>query len=408
MHRAIGLICIGFGVALAACSSTGGGSGIQGNGGGTNVGGNGAGINTGGSGTGIIGVGGGGGSGNLPANCTSGPNDDSDGDGYTMSTGDCNDCDANANPGAYDVLGNNVDEDCNNAIDDTMATCDNLITDVAVTNPQEAARAIGLCNFTTPGEKNWGVIDAKYVKADGTAGINDISHGMLTGFGPNVAPQEGTRILALSSGAARQPSDPGYQSPSGYDTGINGFAPAGFPKDSSQCSGTNTSSDKTTHNPVGLELKIRVPTNAKSFKYLFNFYTFEFPVFVCDIYNDFFIALQNPAPPNAVDSNISFDIQGNPVSVNNGFLEVCSPQNAGGKNFPCSLGSAQLQGTGFEDHAATGWLETVSPVTPGSEITLRFAIWDMGDAILDSTVLIDKFVFSADEATGSSTTPVPR
>ncbi len=409
MNRAIGLICLGFGVGLlaTACSSTGGGgSPLQGGGATGGVVGGGASSGSGGGGA-IIGVGGGGGGGNAPVNCTSGPNDDTDADGYTMSNGDCNDCDANANPGAYDVPGNGVDEDCNNTPDDTPASCDNFITDIATANPQDAARAMGICNFTTPGEVNWGVLEAKYVKADGTPGINDISHGMLDGFGPNVKPQEGMRLFVLSSGTARQPSDAGYQSPGGYDTGITGFAPAGFPKDSSACS-IQTANDKTTYNPVGLELKIRVPTNAKSFKYLFNFYTFEFPVFVCKIYNDFFIALQNPAPPNAVDSNISFDTQGNPVSVNNGFLEVCSPQNAGGKNFPCSLGTGQLQGTGFEGHAATGWLETVSPVTPGSVITLRFAIWDMGDEILDSTVLIDKFQFSADEATGSSTTPVPR
>ncbi|MEZ4220076.1 MAG: choice-of-anchor L domain-containing protein [Polyangiaceae bacterium] len=410
MNRAIGLICVSFGSFLLACSSTGGsGSPLQGGGSTAGNGGGGGFGNFGNGGSGaIINVDGGGGGGNLPANCASGPNDDSDGDGYTFATGDCNDCDANANPGAYDVPGNGVDEDCNNTPDDTSASCDQLITDVATANPQDAARAMGLCNFTNPGEKAWGVLEAKYVRADGTPGINDVSHGMLTGFGPNVAPQEGTRLLALSSGTARQPSDPGYSSPGGFDSGTTGFAPAGFPKDSSACPGVSTSSDKTTYNPVGLELKIRVPTNAMSFKYLFNFYTFEFPVFVCDIYNDFFIALQNPAPPNAVDSNISFDTQGNPVSVNNGFLEVCSAQNAGGKNFPCALGSGQLQGTGFEDHAATGWLETVSPVTPGSEITLRFAIWDMGDEILDSTVLIDKFQFSAEEATGSSTTPVPR
>ena len=35
------------------------------------------------------------------------------------------------------------------------------------------------------------------------------------------------------------------------------------------------------------------------------------------------VALQLPAPPNAQLGNISFDSQGNPVSVNNGFLDAC-------------------------------------------------------------------------------------
>jgi hypothetical protein len=80
----------------------------------------------------------------------------------------------------------------------------------------------------------------------------------------------------------------------------------------------------------------------------------------------------------------------------------------------CVRSPAILQGTGFgidttayDDHGATGWLETKSPVTPGSEVTIRFAIWDAGDEVLDSTVLIDNFKFSADEATGTTTKPVP-
>jgi hypothetical protein len=30
-------------------------------------------------------------------------------------------------------------------------------------------------------------------------------------------------------------------------------------------------------------------------------------------------------------------------------------------------------------------------VVPGQELVIRFAIWDVGDESLDSTVLIDKF-----------------
>ncbi len=56
----------------------------------------------------------------------------------------------------------------------------------------------------------------------------------------------------------------------------------------------------------------------------------------------------------------------NPVSVNNGFLEVCQPWTyAGSKGdmpfsrpFPCSLGTSQLAGTGFDHFGATGWLQT--------------------------------------------------
>ena len=70
-----------------------------------------------------------------------------------------------------------------------------------------------------------------------------------------------------------------------------------------------------------------------------------------------------------------------------------------GKQFDCPLGTAELEGTGFVEvfegdvlsHAATGWLETLSPIVPGETFTLRFAVWDAGDGVLDSTVLLDGF-----------------
>ncbi len=389
----------------AACSSTAGG-GDPGSGGSATGGGSGFGAfgGSGNSGGGIqidsgTGAGGGG------VNCNSGPNDDADGDGYTPAQGDCNDCDANANPGAFDVPGNGVDEDCNGQADDEVIGCDTGIPDIGYTDPMSAAQAIGLCKVATAGQPGWGVIEAKYVMADGTAGMNPTSHGLLPDFGPAVAVREGSRLLSLSSGTARRPGDVGYQSPGGANMGTTGANPPGFPIDSPSCPGTV--SGGSANDPAGFEVRIRVPTNAKSFTFDFSFYTFEWPVFVCSQYNDFFVALQSPAPANAQSGNISFDSVGNPVSVNNGLLEVCVGQTAGGKNFPCPLGPGQLQGTGFEGHAATGWLETQSPVTPGEEITLRFAIWDMGDHVLDSTVLIDNFRFSVDEATGSVTKPVP-
>jgi hypothetical protein len=73
------------------------------------------------------------------------------------------------------------------------------------------------------------------------------------------------------------------------------------------------------------------------------------------------------------------------------------------REFPCKLGNAELVGTGFEKHAATGWLQTRSNVLPGEELTLRFAIWDAGDAVLDSTVLIDNFTWDAKAGTTVTT-----
>lgn len=335
---------------------------------------------------------------------------DHDKDGYSANDGDCNDCDPNMNPGAYDVAGNGLDEDCNGTPDDEPKECDKSIA-LASTDPFDGSRAMGLCRKTDEGAtgklKTWGVISAKYVKPDGTAESIAVSHGILDTFGVN-KPQEGGRVLALSSGSARAPNQAGYQSVGGYDKMYTSGTPAGYPKESPACPGVHTGE---AHDGAGLEVKIRVPTNAKSFSFQENFFTYEFPNYICSTFNDFFTVMLTPKPMGLPDANIAFDQQGNPISVNNSLLQVCTPQSAGGKTFACPLGAASLAGTGFTDiiqgHAATGWLKTQAPAKAGDTITLLFTIWDSGDGALDSSVLVDKFEWSVDPASGASTTPVP-
>jgi hypothetical protein len=110
---------------------------------------------------------------------------------------------------------------------------------------------------------------------------------------------------------------------------------------------------------------------------------------------------------NQTNKNITFDSQKNPVSVNNSFLEVCSPGTHGGKQFTCPGGTADLQGTGFENHGATAWLQTQANVTPGSTFTLTFLAYDSGDHILDSTGIVDDFRWSAEPAQGGTSTGKP-
>jgi hypothetical protein len=369
-------------------------------------------LNIGGSANGS-GTGGGGGKITTAPPCEQNtPGVDSDGDGFDPGNGDCNDCTNQMNPGAYDYPANGIDEDCNGTPDDEPSGCDSQTVDIGYGDPVTAARVIGICRDATP--TSWGLVSAKYVMADGAPGMNDLSHGLLPSFGPNVSPREGSNMLGLSSGTARAPGMPGWQSPEMADMATTGTTPSGFPKDSPACPGVQTSADTTAFNPAALELVIKAPKNANTMKFDFDFYTYEFPQYVCTIYNDFFVALVSPAPTNAQDGNISFDSQGNSVSVNNGFLEVCPAQTAGGKNFPCALGTAQLQGTGFDElqrlgpHAATGWLNTQAPIAPGQEFTIRFAIWDMGDPILDSTVLVDNFGWDLGEGQETPiTTPIP-
>ena len=340
------------------------------------------------------------------------PNKDNDGDGWTGANGDCNDCTDQISPGAQDYTGNNIDEDCDGNADNNPTGCDGNI-DVASNDPIAAAKAFGICKMSK--NNGWGLLSAKYVTSDGQP-LDDfqfdpegLGHGILDGFGPKVNPQEGSKLLALSSGTARQPTDPGYESVDGYDKGYSNNAPPGYPKESPSCPNVITGEP---HDSAGLLINVRAPTNAKSLKFNLNFYTYEFPNFVCSTFNDFFVAILDPHPQGQPDGNISFDSQGNLISVNAGFLQVCTPQMAGGKNFDCPLGHDQLLGTGFDESfglpsdnsAATGWLQTTSPIAPGSDIQLLFAVWDSGDGVLDSTVLLDNFSF---DVTGADTVTTP-
>ncbi|MEZ4441465.1 MAG: choice-of-anchor L domain-containing protein [Polyangiaceae bacterium] len=405
-----------------------GGDGGGGSGGGT-TGATGGGQTTGsGVGGGFDPVGSGGSTGSGTT-CDAMPDEDKDQDGFSINQGDCNDCDANVNPNAVEVIvdpnmgqgGSGgvmepADENCDGNVDEPPMVCDSgLAIDSA--DPLDAARAMGLCKMSA-GNGEWGVVSAQWVLPDGSPAPNNpnyhLGHGILTAFGPNVNVQEGAAMFAVSSGTARQPTDAGYQSVGGFDKGYTSAHPQGFPKESPSCPGITTG---TPHDGTAVAITIQAPSNAQGFSFDFNFYTYEWPGFVCSQYNDFFVASLNPIPMGQTDGNISFDQLGNPVSVNNAFLEVCGctggpPCSAGGKSFTCALGNSELQGTGFgldtefADHGATSWLQTAAPIGPGETFTMTWTTYDSGDGVLDSTTLVDNFQWTAEPGTTVGTNPI--
>jgi hypothetical protein len=340
----------------------------------------------------------------LPGNsCQTDPNADEDGDGFSVVQGDCNDCDANVNPGAVEVeitepdmmgvVPEPADEDCDGLIDNVAPPCDAGLALDSI-DPYEGAAAIGLCKVSA-GVGDWGIIDAQYTRANGNALNAPLQHGLMGTFGPNVSPLEGDNLLVLSSGRGRIPGQAnacGSLSCPGSGASV---APPGFPQDVPACPG-----DTAIYDDIALEVTLRAPTNATGYAFSFDFYSFEYPEWVCTEFNDQFIALVDPPPPGSINGNISFDAMTNPVSVNIAFFEVCAG---------CPLGTAELQGTGFDvwnDSGATSWLATTAPVDGGEIVTIRFAIWDTGDQLWDSTTLVDNFRWIADGGTVTvGTTP---
>jgi hypothetical protein len=342
-------------------------------------------------------------------------NQDADQDGFTISEGDCNDCAATINPGSFDFPGNSLDEDCSGKSDDWVVDCDSNL-ELDGWEPLDAAKSLGLCNVAA--EREAGLLRANFMRADGSRFIQTIGRGILPHFGPNVSPRAGARMLALSSGAARNPEDPNYYPRSSNDTfGDSVATPAGYPMLAPACAATGQSDvgQPLGLDSSGLELVLRVPSNARALSFDFNFYTFDYPKRVCSRAADQFVVLVDPPPSGAHAGNVAFDAEGAPMSVNNQLIRACDaasrshiPVSLAAPHFSCPLGTNSLTGTGYEvsaesgPHAATGWLVTRIPVAPNQELRIRFLIWDAEDFDYDSLVLLDRLTWHATEST-----PVP-
>ncbi|MET0283965.1 MAG: hypothetical protein ABW352_05830, partial [Polyangiales bacterium] len=175
------------------------------------------------------------------ASCTDTMFSDFDGDGFSRANGDCNDCERLVGPTAHDFPGNGVDEDCSGK-DATLAelTCDTTVKDDD-TDPEDAMRAFGLCSERRGGGSvRPGLVDMKFARLDTSKqGLGDPRQLWLPEQFGVILPREGQRLLALSTGVARDVDardyTPGCDTFSGEpDTGNSWSGgvppPKGFPR----------------------------------------------------------------------------------------------------------------------------------------------------------------------------------
>ena len=347
---------------------------------------------------------------------------DTDGDGWTKCNGDCceetSQCSKpkNVNPGAFEVVGNSVDDDCDPATSDTTPTTDCATTAkwTGVT-ATDVAQAIDLCQFTTASpplaQKKWGVITAQHLQPNGTTpnatALGEMQNwqtAVLQNYGTGgVVPTKGPTMAGISSGRMRDQNDPGYTPPnSGASFSTSTTPPAaylaahaGALPASAGCSGTCPAGSGA-YDPVNVRLTVRVPTNAQSFSYKFRFFSSEYWTYQCTIFNDFYLALLTTGAAGIpADKNISFDSANNPVSVNNGFFDLCAPKGCN----TCPFGMGELAGTGMQlsnTGGGTKWLTTTAPVVPGETMVIEFMVFDVSDHILDSLTILDNFQWSLD------------
>ncbi len=319
-----------------------------------------------------------------------------------------------SSPESFDVPGNGCDDDGDGLVDNAP-TCDDgsLPVDGAAA---DLLRSMGICQQATAAQ--WGVVSAELVASWGSSRAPaDGQQGILLAFGSVVVPREGKSLAVLSSGYARAFDDAaGSSAPFkgtkglGMQAGSNDTAPPGYPKTSPGCPLLGS----LVFDLVDLRATIKVPANAQGFSFDFDFWSGEWPEYVCTHYNDTFVAfLGSKAFHGGTADNISFDANGNTVSVNNGFFDRCTAGTRTGcagsvtATATCPGGPGELRGTGFLDPGiycggmtstgggATGWLTSTAPLQPGEVMTIDFIIWDTGDVNWDSSVLLDHFQWSA-------------
>lgn len=330
--------------------------------------------------------------GGMDVPVTSNPGDDVDMDGYEFPE-DCQDRNAGIGPGAVEIVGNGVDDDCDPTTSDTQtAACDpaNGSPTSGTASATPFARAMGLCTDH--------VTAASWISSTGY--VTDVrSRKIRAKFGNYWLPRQGGNMVHLSSGSALdQNENSSYWPDYGTQFSKTGAHP-GWTK--SLCGSSTPVAEA--KDMTELKLTLKVPQNANSFSFDFNFFSSEYPEYHCTAYNDRFLAL---ITSEKTTGNISFDKSGQAISVNNKNFKICYSSTG----YTCSAESefSKLAKTGYyrEAGGATDWLTTQAPVTPGETITLRFVIFDEHDYKLDSAVLIDNFKWQTFEVDGPTTDPV--
>lgn len=350
---------------------------------------------------------------------------DEDGDGWGRCSGDC--CEnltqcadpVKVNPGAVEVQGDGIDNDCNDQTDESPPTDCSTAAKFAETTPLDLLYAMDICYMSTNG--SWGIVGTPTLTRAGATGtVDNRQIAVMTQFGThdsNFAIANDT-MATLSSGRARDGNDPDATTALTYSY-VTGTPPADFisahdnilPTTKTGCPSGSGANDS-----VMLTVQLKVPTNALSLSFDFRFFSQEYWEYTCSEYNDFFIAmLDTGAEGIPADKNISFDSNGGYISVNTDqFFTVCEVK----EGYTCPDGTDPLAGTGYDQQeedtggctpgyhyyaGATQWLTTSAPVVPGETITLRFVIWDTSDQSYDSLVLLDNFKWSAEGTSGPVT-----
>jgi hypothetical protein len=247
--------------------------------------------------------------------------------------------------------------------------------------------------------------------------------------GNDLEPLLGGSYALISTGWA-VPSSP----PDAYDhnqTLTGGLIPASVPDPHA------SSEEWPAYDVVEWTLTLRAPMDAHGFQIHYVFFSVEYDEYVGREFNDKFYMLLVAESVSGMEHPIINYTQCRPsvdtpdfvcptgmpgctageelcyIAINSALSECCwydgcttmdSNTDITGTGFECGTEDVDYVGDysmGFTYGSSTGWLVTEWPVEPGELFTIRFHLHDTADCILDSTVLIDKFVFVRDADPGT-------
>lgn len=384
------------------------GTGIAG-GAGAGAGGDTAGAGAGGASTGGTSTGG----------CSTDPNDsDVDGDGYPRGE-DCDDTRKAVNPGAFDIPGNGMDDDCDGGIDNGAGmACDdaNDIIPMDTNDPMAMARAMGICG-KDPGRTpvpSWGVwgVDLWGLYEPWSTKRYDLQHGVHTELGPTFLPKQGRSMLMLATGIARTQAQPGgtISYPSFYPWGspTGELLPNDFPEKDPICKAKYK--DTTAWDPIALHISLRVPTNAVKLRWSARAVIPEYVYdTVCAGQNHFFGAFEGKYAGSSGAVNLALLPDGSPFSVDHLPFVFCKPaafeEQGRPYDFPCPKGSPDAGSRPWAG-SATDWIDLETNVVPGHDFELTLITWSHGDIGGRAFgVLLDDFQWIASPASSPACSP---
>ncbi len=214
-----------------------------------------------------------------------------------------------------------------------------------------------------------------------------------------------------------------------------------FPKGIKDPYATGEAADYKTYDIMEWRINLKAPDNAHGFRIHYVFFSVEYDEYIGSGFDDkFYIFLdekdgtrnlinftkcRDSDDPNGYSDFVCTDQQAASgicekgekycyIAVNTAFSECCWHQgcpdgtaqtNIGGTGFECGDESVDYIGDysmGFTYGSSTGWLVTEWPIEPGQEFTIIFHIHDTWDELLDSEVILDKFIFIEEANPGTA------